>query len=80
MPATGFTGTLAVMALSLLAGLLSGLAESLTDFLTALNQHLTPVTASLLGTVVVGGLSVGARELFAHLRWRADRRSKPEGG
>lgn len=80
MPASGFSGTLAVMCLSLVSGLLSGLTASLTDVLTALNQHLTPVTASLVGSVVVGLAGVLLREIASGVRWWVERRERRKGG
>lgn len=80
MSASGFPGTPAVMVLSLVSGLLSGLTASLTDVLTALNQHLTPVTASLVGSVVVGLAGVFLREAATNVRWWVERRDRRKGG
>jgi hypothetical protein len=78
MPASGgaATGTFSIMVVSLFSGLLSGLTASVTDVLATLNQHLTPATASLIGAVVVGGFSVGARELVGLVKWLVERRQR----
>ena len=70
--ATG--GTISIMALSLFSGLLSGTAATAADILGVLNKNLTPVTAALLGTVIVGVFSVIVREGVGLLKWGVERR------
>jgi len=64
LPTTAGT-TVGIMSVSYMSGL--ALAEAM--------MSLNPSLASLLGTILVGILSVAARETFVWLRWKIEQRN-----
>jgi hypothetical protein len=71
----GILGTFSVMVFSLLSGLL-GMATGLTDWLSGQTAHLTPVGATLVGTVIVGVVTAVLREGVGLAKWLVERRDR----